>query len=142
MTNTEPTPDTSPEAVEAMCERLAAYRPQNEWGDGVRHVICDEAAAMLRAVAGERDTWRDKYNALAESALKHVGELGRDNGRKDVEIDAARASQKAAEAEVAALREALRPFAEVDLTGHGLPHDFAINVLAARAALKENHDGR
>lgn len=24
--------------------RLRAYRPFNEWGDGVRHTICDEAA--------------------------------------------------------------------------------------------------
>lgn len=27
-----------------LLERLRGYRPQNEWGDGVEHTICNEAA--------------------------------------------------------------------------------------------------
>ena len=37
--------------------------------------------------------------------------------------------------DVAALVEAARAFAKIDLTGSGLPPDFAMNVLAIRAAL-------
>jgi len=54
MTNTEPTPDTSPEAVEAMRERLKGYAnhgPQASW----RSQCERDAIVMLRAVASERD---------------------------------------------------------------------------------------
>lgn len=137
---------TDPAAVEAMIERLKGYAnhdPQTSW----RSQCERDAIAMLRALAGERDEWRDKYNALAETALGHVEELGRDNGRKDVEIDAARASQKAAEAEAAALREALhdairRPMGVVPASAEPFYSvDEAEAAEARRIALKENHDG-
>lgn len=31
-----------------LVRRLEAYRPTNEWGDPVHHVIIDEAAACIR----------------------------------------------------------------------------------------------
>lgn len=34
--------------------RLEAYRPRNEWGDPVHHVIIDEAAACIREMAEQR----------------------------------------------------------------------------------------
>lgn len=118
--------DTSPAAVEAMCKMLLDKGPNG--GHFVQ--FGPEAAAMLRAVASERDEGAERYDALNTLMNERSAALGEMQDRA-----------LAAEAEAAALREALRPFAEVDLTGHGLPHDFAINVLAARAALKENHDG-
>ena len=39
----------------SLAERLRAYRPMNEWGDGVHHVICDEAADAIEALLTERD---------------------------------------------------------------------------------------
>ena len=30
-----------------LVKRLRAYRPTNEWGDGVHHTICDEAADTI-----------------------------------------------------------------------------------------------
>ena len=38
------------EAVIALEERLRKYRPTDEWGDGVRHVICDDAADLIEAL--------------------------------------------------------------------------------------------
>lgn len=142
--------DTSPAAVEAMIERLLA-------GDLCVVELAPEAAAMLRAVVSERDEANRamKRQAAAVRTLHacEATEINRLREKTRVEhvavttLDSEKEANArltdallAAEAEVAALREALRPFAEVDLTGHGLPHDFAINVLAARAALKENHD--
>lgn len=33
--------------MDDMVERLRSYRPTNEWGDGIHHVICTEAAARI-----------------------------------------------------------------------------------------------
>lgn len=38
------------DAAAELATRLRAYRPTNEWGEGVRHVICDEAADALEAL--------------------------------------------------------------------------------------------
>lgn len=46
-----------------LVRRLREYRPRNEWGDGVHHVICDESAdaivdlqrQLAEAVAKERE---------------------------------------------------------------------------------------
>lgn len=35
---------------DSLVERLRSYRPTNEWGDDVHHVICDEAAARIQAL--------------------------------------------------------------------------------------------
>ncbi|MBX4889824.1 hypothetical protein [Rhizobium bangladeshense] len=34
-------------------ERLRRYRPTDEWGDGVHHMICDEAASALTRAKAE-----------------------------------------------------------------------------------------
>lgn len=36
--------------MDDLVERLRSYRPTNEWGDGIHHVICDEAAARIQAL--------------------------------------------------------------------------------------------
>lgn len=63
-----PTPDTSPAAVEAMCERLLDKGPNG--GHFVQ--FGPEAAAMLREVARERDrlnVWCSKeYSEGAKDA--------------------------------------------------------------------------
>ena len=41
-----------------LVERLDAYRPTNEWGDPVHHVIIDEAAACIRELVDQRDQAR------------------------------------------------------------------------------------
>jgi hypothetical protein len=41
--------------VDSMIERLRSYRPANEWGDGVRHEICDEAASLLEQLTAPQD---------------------------------------------------------------------------------------
>jgi len=40
---------TQPPDDAALVAKLLAYRPTNEWGDGVHHVICTEAATALEA---------------------------------------------------------------------------------------------
>lgn len=44
--------------------RLRAYRPPNEWGDGVNHVICDEAAARIEALEAEKALFRQVFQHL------------------------------------------------------------------------------
>ena len=66
---------------------------------------------------------------------------------RDCQVNAGRqllaeatARAEAAEARVKVLEEALKPFAAVDLTGSGLPENFAVDVLRARAALGGEHE--
>lgn len=33
-----------------IAERLINYRPENEWGDGVHHTICTEAAGEIKSL--------------------------------------------------------------------------------------------
>ena len=59
-----------------LVERLRKYRPTDEWGDGERHAICDEAAdeierlnVQISQYAYERDLARRERNeALTEKS--------------------------------------------------------------------------
>lgn len=72
----------------------------------------------LRALA-------ESTTIAAEAKFKHLCWSNR-----DAILTALSAAEKL---EVA--KEALEPFAAVDLTGHGLPEGFALHVLKARQAL-------
>lgn len=48
-----------------LVRRLEAYRPTNEWGDPVHHVIIDEAAACIR----EMVEWRPIETAPHETLV-------------------------------------------------------------------------
>lgn len=84
--------DTSPAAVEAMCKMLLDKGPNG--GHFVQ--FGPEAAAMLRAVASERDEGAERYNALNTLMNGRSAALGEMQDRAI-----------AAEAEARALREAL-----------------------------------
>ncbi len=49
---------TSPYSDAELCERLLAYRPTNEWGDPVHHMIVDDAAEAITRLTAERDAAR------------------------------------------------------------------------------------
>lgn len=53
--------------------RLRAYRPPNEWGDGVNHVICDEAAARIEALEAENRKLREAIKPFADCAAELDG---------------------------------------------------------------------
>lgn len=65
-----PSPTPSGEVGE-MVERLKKYRPKDEWGAGVQHVICDEASSLLLALDAERGRLRE---ALTKIANERPGE--------------------------------------------------------------------
>jgi hypothetical protein len=44
--------------IDGLVERLNSYRPTNEWGDGVHHVICTEASAEITRLRGEVERLR------------------------------------------------------------------------------------
>lgn len=48
--------------------RLEAYRPRNEWGDPVHHVIIDEAAACIREMVEQRDAARSVIKDTCDKA--------------------------------------------------------------------------
>lgn len=115
-----PTPDTSPAAVEAMCKMLLDKGPNG--GHFVQ--FGPEAAAMLREVARERDETRAAINrqssairslrANEESEINILRSRSRDHYIATVTLDSERDANArltdallAAEAEAAALREAL-----------------------------------
>lgn len=155
--------DTSPAAVEAMCKMLLDKGPNG--GHFVQ--FGPEAAAMLRAVASERDEANRamKRQAAAVRTLHacEATEINRLREKTRVEhvavatLDSEKEANArltdallAAEAEAAALREALTLAANrlermlVDLIASGSPLRWEASdwVDAARkAALKENHDG-
>lgn len=69
-----------------LVERLRAYRPTNEWGDGVHHMICDEAAAEIERLRealeqiaagnfGKHESWQAKRarRALAKENASAEG---------------------------------------------------------------------
>ena len=119
-----PTPDTTPAAVEAMCERL-----ERRSFNGLVHTNLDgpEAAAMLREVATARANW-------SSFALDVTRKL------------------EAAEAEAAALREALREIdglVVMEINPSNYNHDDVCELsrnasdaaVIARAALKGSGHG-
>lgn len=127
--------DTTPAAVVAMIDKIYAHL------DSILHARDNEVLAsvhikalieeipsifaMIAALADERDAWREKYNALGNASLAEIAESGRHRGK--------------AEAEAAALREALREISGLcpvtcDMS---VAHEMAA---IADAALKENHD--
>ena len=63
-----------------LIERLRAYRPRDEWGDGCRHFICDEAADRLEALSAEVEMYRGAL-ATCDDAIReyfryfHGGEM-------------------------------------------------------------------
>lgn len=48
-----------------LVRRMEAYRPTNEWGDPVHHVIIDEAAACIREMVDELEDARTSVRAFA-----------------------------------------------------------------------------
>lgn len=52
-------------------ERLINYRPENEWGDGVHHTICTEAAGEIKSL--QADLFAKETEALGY--LRAVGTL-------------------------------------------------------------------
>lgn len=54
--------------------RLRTYRPTNEWGDGVHHVICDESAdaieASRAAVAELVEVLQSRMDALRTGTIE------------------------------------------------------------------------
>lgn len=119
-----PAPDTSPEAVEAMIENLGKRGRKTGW---LANPDGPEAAAMLRAVASERDAL-SKCVAAADRLVPATEDMI--------------ARVEAAEAETAALREALREIEALEIDWR---LSTAENMRAAsdiaRRAIKENHDG-
>lgn len=57
--------------------RLREYRPTNEWGDGVHHVICDEAADEIARLRAENEALKRAAvtAALPLEALLLVGNV-------------------------------------------------------------------
>lgn len=53
--------------ADELVKRLRSYRPTNEWGDGVHHVICTEAAARIEALE----------STLAEARRQALEEAGK-----------------------------------------------------------------
>jgi hypothetical protein len=69
-------------------ERLIAYRPTNDWGGGVHHTICTEAAGEIkslraRAEKAEADhqqssrEWRDAFDDMHQRAMKAEATCGK-----------------------------------------------------------------
>ncbi len=93
-------------------ERLRNYRPTNEWGDGVHHVICDEAAARIQAL---------------ETSLAEAGEQLRTNAETLAQVPAA-----IAEARRQALEEAAKVAGELEVSGKTTTMEWANCMAHAR----------
>ncbi len=78
--------------IEADREAVRAYWYRQGKDDGWQ---CREEQAA------ELAEWREKYDGLANDALKKIGEMGARIGRLDVELDAAKADLQAANRELA-----------------------------------------
>ncbi len=50
-----------------LIERLRGYRPQNEWGDGVKHTICNEAADEIERLHAGIKRLTDEEERCAET---------------------------------------------------------------------------
>ncbi len=61
--------------------RLRSYRPTNEWGDGVHHVICTEAAARIEALEAECADLRHDMERARDAANEHLAALAEAEGR-------------------------------------------------------------
>lgn len=157
-----PTPDTTPAAVEAMCERLErthsvpfvydGYCAPTRASSVAAHLVYvnpdgPEAAAMLREVARERDEAMccegcGTTKSIAQIKATHPTALSCCPERKMLTAAQWRARALAAEAEARTLREALREIEalEIDWRLSTAENMRAASDLA-RAALKETSDG-
>ena len=88
--------------ADELIEQLKRYRPLNEWGDGVRHVICDEAATLLEQYAARI---RELEEALKNASGLLDNAVARRRYRDDPLYDEVVASIRAALGEDVALRE-------------------------------------
>jgi hypothetical protein len=70
----------APKVTEDMVERLLAYRPTNEWGDKVHHVLCDEAAAHITTLQEDNARLREALLDANENGLIYW-EPNTDRGR-------------------------------------------------------------
>lgn len=61
--------------MDDLVERLHTYRPPNEWGDGVHHVICDEAASRIQALETSLAEAEGQLAALKDPQAVHVALL-------------------------------------------------------------------
>ena len=132
-------PDTTPAAVEAMCERLERIELRTDGDityDAFRNPDGPKAAAMLRAVARERGKTRAAIESQAsairnlraneESEINILRSRSRDHYIATVTLDSEREANAhltdallAAEAEAAALREALTKMRGYAVHDHG-----------------------
>ncbi|MGF6157824.1 hypothetical protein M2267_003083 [Ensifer sp. KUDG1] len=116
-----------------LVERLHRYRPIDEWGAGVHHTICDEAAARIsqqdaeierlrREVAELREISVDK--ARAWDALNATFERGRRKGLSEA-------------AGIAELDADWSAFGKKDIepwdTGPDAVRDYRLGIVAGRA---------
>ncbi|GAA4180505.1 hypothetical protein [Shinella granuli] len=58
-----------------LVERLRGYRPQNEWGDGVEHTICNEAADRIEALERENAALRAEKDELRKAVIEEAATL-------------------------------------------------------------------
>lgn len=69
------TPTARPDSVEGdIVERLRDYRPTNEWGDGIHHVICTEAADHIAALRARCEA----FEGALQGALEWIDALPAD----------------------------------------------------------------
>jgi hypothetical protein len=121
-----------------LVQRLRDYRPTNEWGDGVHHVICDEAAdeiqrlrAGIKRLSDEEEiTDGEAFSLVSLAAKLSSAEAERAEQwrlRRDAEgsRDAMRAAADSLLSDRKALIEAIQPLLgcsyyarENDLSGH------------------------
>lgn len=70
--------------VKGLKERLKTYRPTNEWGDPVHHMIVDEALARIeelegrvRALDAEVERYIEAYKIAHDQATANGAEANR-----------------------------------------------------------------
>jgi len=66
----------------ALADRLRTYRPTDEWGDGVHHAICTEAADTIAALATQPATSQEgeAVDRVAKAIYEAGGSLADQNG--------------------------------------------------------------
>ncbi|MUO77668.1 hypothetical protein GOZ78_01975 [Agrobacterium vitis] len=55
-------------------ERLRTYRPTDEWGDGVHHTICDEAANEITRLSNELRQSQSALDLAISRGCDHCAE--------------------------------------------------------------------
>ena len=137
MTDTTPALEgVTPEQVAAMCKRLQMMPTYSGDPKGL-HWTPDKAAAMLEALAADRDAQKARADA-AEAETNKVRrflKISRDEGGE------ALARAEAADAKVAKLMEALRRFDD-DSDCHESGEWFEERLREARAAIAEVQTNR